>query len=101
MLGYNRTESMISYMFYLPRHYGYSVCFGDGIFAEDKVASNFLIGIIAQRYVVKYHLYADDAQVYILLDSNNELNFSSSFNNLEHCIADIRHHHTVLNRKRH
>jgi len=60
------------------------------IFAEDKVASNFLIGNIAQRYVVKYHLYTDDAQVYILLDSNNKLNFSFFFKNLEHCIADIR-----------
>jgi len=34
-------------------------------------------------------LYADDTQLYILLDPDNELNFSSSLNNLEHCIADI------------
>ena len=48
------------------------------------------LGIIAQRYGVKYHLYADDAQLYISLDPDNELNVSSSLNNLEHCIADIR-----------
>ncbi|KAK2145627.1 hypothetical protein LSH36_668g01000 [Paralvinella palmiformis] len=48
------------------------------------------LGIIAQRYGVKYHLYADDTQLYISLDPDNELNFSSSLNNLEHCIADIR-----------
>jgi len=47
-------------------------------------------GIIAQRYGVKYHLYADDTQLYISLDTGNELHFSSSLNNLEHCIADIR-----------
>ena len=48
------------------------------------------LGIIAQRYGVKYHLYADDTQLYISLDPDNELNFSSSLKNLEHCIADIR-----------
>jgi len=35
-------------------------------------------------------LYADDTQLYISLDPENELHFSSSLNNLEHSIADIR-----------
>jgi len=48
------------------------------------------LGIIEQLYGVKYHLYADDTQLYISLDPDNELNFSSSLKNLEHCIADIR-----------
>ena len=48
------------------------------------------LGIIVQRYGVKYYLYADDTQRYISLDPDNELNFSSSLKNLEHCIADIR-----------
>jgi len=48
------------------------------------------LGIIAQQYGVKYHLYADDTQLYTSLDPDNELNFSSSLKNLEHCIADIR-----------
>jgi len=48
------------------------------------------LGIIAQRYRVKYHLYADDTQQYISLDPENELNYSSSLKNLEHHIADIR-----------
>ena len=39
--------------------------------------------------MVKYHLYADDTQLCISLDPDNELHFSS-LNNLEHCIADIR-----------
>ena len=46
--------------------------------------------IIAQRYGVKQNLYADDTQLYISLDPDNELHFSSSLKNLEHCIADIR-----------
>ena len=36
------------------------------------------LGIIAQRYGVKYHLYAYDTQLYISLDPDNEINFSSS-----------------------
>ena len=51
---------------------------------------NCPLGIIAQQYVVKYHLYADDKQMYITLDPDNELTFSCSLKNLEHCIADIR-----------
>jgi len=47
-------------------------------------------GIIAPRYGVKYHLYADDTQLYIRLDLDNELHFSSSLKNLEHYIADIQ-----------
>jgi len=48
------------------------------------------LGIIVQRYGVKYHLYADNIQLYISLDPNNELDFSSSLKNLEYCSADIR-----------
>jgi len=46
--------------------------------------------IIAQRYGVKYYLYADDTHLYISLYPDNELNFSSSLKNLKHCIVDIR-----------
>ena len=45
------------------------------------------LGIIGHRYGVKYRLYADDTQLYISLDRDN---FSSTLNNLEDCIADIR-----------
>ena len=48
------------------------------------------LGIIVQRYGGKYQLHGDDTQLYISLDPDNELNFSSSLKNLEHCIADIR-----------
>ena len=48
------------------------------------------LGMIAQRCGIKYHLYADDTQLYMSLDPDNESNFSSSLTNLEHCIADIR-----------
>ena len=46
-------------------------------------------GIIPQRYGVKYNLFVDDTQLYISLDPDNELMFSSSLKNLEHCIAII------------
>ena len=32
------------------------------------------LGIIGQRYGVKYHTFADDTQLYISLDPDNELN---------------------------
>jgi len=50
---------------------------------------NHSLGIIAQWCGIIYHLYADDIQLYTTLDPDNELNFSSSLKNLEHCIADI------------
>ena len=34
------------------------------------------LGVIAQRYWVKYHFYADDTPLYISLDPNHELTFS-------------------------
>jgi len=54
------------------------------------------LGIIAQRYGVKYHLYAYDTRLYISLDPHNELNFPSSLKNVEHCIADIQLWMTLL-----
>jgi len=48
------------------------------------------IGIVTHRYQVKYHLFVYDTQLYISLDPENQLHFSSFLNNLEHCIAVIR-----------
>ena len=47
------------------------------------------LGITVQLYGVKYRLFADDTHLCISLDSDNELNFSSSLKKFEHCIADI------------
>jgi len=43
-------------------------------------------------------LYADDTQLYTSLDPDNELNFSSSLNNLEHYIAEMGASLITLNR---
>ena len=40
------------------------------------------LSTIAQRYRVKYHLYADDTQLYVSLDPGNKADVSSSFENL-------------------
>ena len=48
-----------------------------------------LLGSLSSDMRFKYHLCADDTQLYISLDPDNELNLSSSLNTLEHCIADI------------
>ena len=39
---------------------------------------------------VGYHFYVDDTQLYVSLQVGNESNVTSSLENLEHCIADIR-----------
>jgi len=46
--------------------------------------------IIAERKSVKYSFYSGDIQLYISLDPDNELSFSTSLKNLEYCLADIR-----------
>ena len=48
------------------------------------------LGTTAQRYRVKYHLYADDTQLYVSLDLENQADVSSSLENIEYCTADIR-----------
>ena len=48
------------------------------------------LGMIAQKYGVGYHFYADDTQLYVSLDLDNEPKCFSSLENLEHCIADIQ-----------
>jgi len=45
------------------------------------------VGEIIKRYTIKYHCYADDAQVYITLKlCNKRFDISSS---IKACIADI------------
>ena len=41
-------------------------------------------------YRVKYHLYADDIELYVSLDPENKADVSSSLENLENCIAHIQ-----------
>lgn len=48
------------------------------------------IGIIARKYGVKFHLYADDTQLYASLDLNDRDSSKSSLNNLEQCIDELR-----------
>ena len=48
------------------------------------------LGVIATRFGVGYHFYADDRELYVSLDVSNEAKVPSSLENLEHCIADIR-----------
>jgi len=47
------------------------------------------LGIIAQPCVIIYYFYVAETQLYISLDPDNELNFSSSLKNLKHSITDI------------
>ena len=47
------------------------------------------LGTTAQRYGVKYHLYADDTQLYVSQDSGNKTDVTSSLESLENCVADI------------
>jgi hypothetical protein len=48
------------------------------------------LGMTAQKCRVGYHFYADDTQLYVSLDLDNEPKFTSSLKNLEDYNADIR-----------
>ena len=48
------------------------------------------IGLIARKHGVQFHLYADDTQLYVSLDVNDETNRKSSLDTLESCISEIR-----------
>ena len=48
------------------------------------------LGTTAQRHGVKYHLYADDTQLYVPPDPGNKADVSSLFKNLENWFADIQ-----------
>jgi len=48
------------------------------------------IGVIARKHGVKFHLYADDTQLYATFDVNDEASLTSSLQTLEYCIAEIR-----------
>ena len=46
--------------------------------------------MIAHKYDVGYHFYADDTQLYVSPDLDNKPKFISPLENQEHCIADIQ-----------
>ena len=48
------------------------------------------IGVTARKHGVKFHLYADDTQLYATFDVNDEASLTSSLQTLEYCIAEIR-----------
>ena len=48
------------------------------------------LSTIKQWYEVKYHLCADDTQLYVSLNPGNKADVSSSVKNLDNCIADIQ-----------
>ncbi len=47
-------------------------------------------GVIARKYGVKYHLYADETQLYATFDVKDEATLTSSLQALEYCIVEIR-----------
>jgi hypothetical protein len=48
------------------------------------------IGEICRKYGIKFHIYADDLQLYCELDPKNPNDTQTNINNLECCIAEIR-----------
>ena len=45
---------------------------------------------IARNHSVKYHLYADDSQIYIAFDPRNPDDITRALNKISACIADIK-----------
>jgi len=61
-----------------------------GILSDVYTMYTCPLGIISQRYGIKYRLYVDNTQLNISLNPYHESIFSPSLENLHNSFADIR-----------
>ena len=70
-----------------PKTMTFAVPQGSVLGAEFYVYYSKSVGLIIRMHGLEYHCYADDSQLYIVI---NQVNVGETIHRIEHCVRDVQ-----------